>query len=190
MPHFRKIKEELRKHLKKHDFNIDSLPAFFQNTEIEQWVSPLFACLPLEDSISQRAAKMLGYAVSQIALKEMEKARIIIRRMIWQMNEESGNIGWGIPLAFAQSLAQSKNLAKEYYKIPITYIWDIDADSNYCDHAPLRIYCYQAVELLLDAYPEYQEYARKAVLSGKNDPDPICKQKAVSLIEKYGYQIV
>ncbi len=188
MPHFRKLKQEVREYLGTNDFNIETLPLAFQEIDFEQWVSPLFACLPETDPLSKRAANMLGYAVSKIAEKEKEKARIIIRRMIWQMNEESGNIGWGIPQAFAECLVQSEALAKEYYKIPITYIWDIDADSNYCDHAPLRIFCYEAIELLLDRYPNYREYAKNALLSSVKDEDPICQKKATFLRKKYGLQ--
>ncbi len=187
MPHFRKIKEEVRKYIAHEDFNLETLPQIIKELSYEQWISPLFACLLYAEPQNSRAAKMLGYAIKHIAEKNMEQARIIIRRMIWQMNEESGNIGWGIPYAFAEALAQSEALAKEYYKIPITYVWDIDADSNYCDHAPLRIQCFEAVEILLDTYPKYRDYAKKALLSSKNDSDPACKEKAVSLIKKYGF---
>ncbi len=187
MPHFRKLKEEIRSYLKEDDFNLSTLPASLQETPIEQWISPLIACLPEIDDLSFRASNMLGYAVSKIFSEEKEKARIIMRRLIWQMNEESGNIGWGIPVAFAECLVQSKGLAEEYHRILISYILELEGDSNYCDYAPLRIYCFHAVEILLDKYPQYRENAKRAIIQGRDDIDIICRNKAIQLIEKYEY---
>lgn len=185
MPHFRKTKEEIRTFLKENIFTPEKLPKALKEKDIEQWISPLFACLPEAEPLASRAASMLGYALSHLFIRDKEKARVIIRRMIWQMNEESGNIGWGIPLAFAQSLAQSKGLASEYHRILISYILERDGDSNYCDYAPLRISCFHAVEILLDTYPDYIPLARTALLQGAFDTDSLCRTKAKELIEKF-----
>ena len=56
------------------------------------------------------------------------------------MSEESGNIGWGIPEAFAECLAASPELAKTYHKILISYIVDLGFDDNYCDNDQLRVH--------------------------------------------------
>ncbi len=185
MAHFRKLKSEIRSYLRKQEFSPCSIPESLKEFTVEQWISPLFACLPEVEPLTSRAGHMLGYAVSQIFLKEQEKARIIMRRLIWQMNEESGNIGWGLPVAFAECLVQSEGLAREYHKILISYIYDRDGDSNYCDFAPLRISCFNAVELLLDSYPKYIENARIPILLGINDTDILCQKKAEALVKKY-----
>ncbi len=185
MAHFRKIKEEIRNYLNAQEFSTDSLPASLANVEKEQWVSPLFACLLEIEPLLSRASSMLGFAVANIYEENKEKARIIIRRMIWQMNEESGNIGWGIPLAFVYSLKYSKGLTVEYHKILISYIRDRDGDSNYCDFAPLRIQCFEAVEILLDTYPEYIAFSSEALLQGREDSDSACSKKASELLAKY-----
>ncbi len=187
MPHFRKIKSELRNYLNKQDFSNNTLPNSIQQLPLEQWISPLFACLPEQEPLTSRAAKMLGYAVAKIYQNKetTEQARVIIRRLIWQMNEESGNIGWGLPMAFAYCLIEDENLAKEYHKILISYIRDRDGDSNFCDFAPLRIHCFNAVEILLDTYPQYLNLATEALIQGMNDCDPICAKKAKELVIKY-----
>ncbi len=187
MPHFRKIKQELRTYLNNQEFALGTLPASIKSLPIEQWISPLFACLPESEPLTTRAAKMLGYAVSNIYQdkEKSEQARIIIRRILWQMNEESGNIGWGLPMAFAYCLIQNSDLAKEYYKILISYIRDRDGDSNFCDFAPLRIHCYNAVEILLDTYPQYIEFAKEALILGMDDCDKICAEKSKELVIKY-----
>ncbi len=188
MAQFRKLKSEIRSYLgnkEGQDFSLSTLPKSLKEVKVEQWISPLFACLPETEPLTTRAAQKLGYAVSQIFLKEKEKARIIMRRLIWQMNEESGNIGWGLPVAFAQCLVHSKELAQEYHRILISYIYDRDGDSNYCDFAPLRVSCFDAVELLLDKYPKYIENARIPLLQGINDTDSLCQKKAEVLVIKY-----
>ncbi len=185
MAHFRRLKEEIREYLKEQDFSLDTLPNTLGASDKEQWISPLFACLLEVEPLLSRASNMLGYAVAQIYEENKEKARIIIRRMIWQMNEESGNIGWGIPLAFVNCLKYSKGLTVEYHRILISYIRDRDGDSNYCDFAPLRIQCFEAVEILLDNYPEYIEFSSEALVAGTKDSDAICSQKAIELVEKY-----
>ncbi len=186
MPHFRQLKQDIRAYLAKNEFQFETLPQEIKEVSFEKWVSPLFACLLEADPMPLKASKMLAYAIAQICEKEKEQARIIIRRMIWQMNEESGNIGWGIPYAFAQALIHSKTLAKEYYKILLSYILELEVDSNYCDYAPLRIYCFNAAEMLLDVYPEYIEYASKALIQSMHkDEDAICRKKAEQLVRKY-----
>ncbi len=185
MAHFRKLKEEIRAYLNAEEFDIHTLPSSLSTVEKEQWISPLFACLLEIEPLLSRASKMLGFAIAKIYEENKEKARIIIRRMIWQMNEESGNIGWGIPLAFVYSLTNSKGLTAEYHKILISYIRDRDGDSNYCDFAPLRIQCFEAVEILLDSYPEYISFSSEALLQGMNDTDTACSKKASELVAKY-----
>ncbi len=186
MPHFRQLKQDIRAYLSIQEFNFESLPSHIKEMPFEKWVSPLFACLLEADPMPLRASQMLAFAISKIFNEDKEKARIIVRRMIWQMNEESGNIGWGIPYAFAQTLIHSKPLAKEYHKILLSYILELDVDSNYCDYAPLRIYCFNAAEMLLDAYPEYIDYAKRALIqSAEKDEDKLCRDKANELVLKY-----
>ena len=75
-------------------------------------VNPLLAILSRPE-LSWRAAFGLGLAVSFMVKKDMEAARIFMRRLMWSMNEESGNLGWGIPEAMGCILAESPALAKE-----------------------------------------------------------------------------
>ncbi len=185
MAHFRKLKEEIRIYLNKEAFSLDTLPHSLKEVDKEQWISPLFACLLEIEPLLSRASAMLGFAVAGIYAENKEKARVIIRRMIWQMNEESGNIGWGIPLAFAYSLINSQGLNTEYHKILVSYIRDRDGDSNYCDFAPLRIQCFEAIEILLDVYPEHIPFASEALLQGMSDSDNVCSTKASELVQKY-----
>ena len=45
--------------------------------------------------IKWHAVSALGAIVAALAEKEMESARIIMRRLMWSLNDESGSIGSG-----------------------------------------------------------------------------------------------
>ena len=56
----------------------------------------------------------MGALGSRMGQKNMEKARIVMRRIMWNLNDESGGIGWGSPEAMGEILCQSPELALEF----------------------------------------------------------------------------
>ena len=60
-------------------------------------INPLFLsfCNP-DQKIRWRAITATGAVVANLAEKDMESARIVMRRIIWNLNDESGGIGWGM----------------------------------------------------------------------------------------------
>lgn len=141
-------------------------------------VSPLFAFLPGETLLAHRAAYALGQTLAKLAETEPERARIAVRRFMWHMSEESGNIGWGIPYAFSEALSASPLLAKEYRNILISYIIDLGFDDNYCDNDLLRRQCYWAIGNFASHRPDLAEKARPWLLKGLQDRDKICQGMA------------
>lgn len=141
-------------------------------------VGPLFSFLLLKPEIMHRAACALGATVAELANNEPETAKNVIRRFMWHMNEESGNIGWGIPDAFAECLCASPMLAQTYYNILISYIIDLGHDDNYCDNDILRRSCYWAIGRFAQARPNLAEKARPYLVKGLNDVDSICRGMA------------
>ena len=88
-----------------------------------QAVSPVLACLFHTDHmIKWHAVSALGAIVAALAEKEMESARIIMRRLMWSLNDESGSIGWGAPEAMAEIMAVHDGLAEEYIHIFVAYM--------------------------------------------------------------------
>ena len=107
---------------------------------------------------------------------------------MWHMNEESGNIGWGIPEAFAETLAQVPPLADTFRRVLLHYIYDApeEKSTGFCDHAPLRISCYHAIARLLEARPEFVAEAMPLLrLSAQNETDEACRDAARALVRKY-----
>ena len=79
-------------------------------------VGPLFSFLLLEPLMRHKAALALGQVVAGLEEGSAEDMHNIMRRLMWHMNEESGNIGWGIPEAFGEVLAACPRAAKEFHR--------------------------------------------------------------------------
>lgn len=175
MARMRSAKKRLREMLAKPDWQASLNEIASGGSEN---VGALFSFLALDPETMHRAACALGLLVAKLARDEPDYAKNIVRRFMWHMNEESGNIGWGIPDAFAETLANSEYLAKSYSSILISYIMDLGHDDNYCDHDILRRDCYWAVGRLAQKFPQLAEKARPWLLKGLADKDDICRGMA------------
>ncbi|MFO7606809.1 MAG: HEAT repeat domain-containing protein [Desulfurivibrionaceae bacterium] len=67
-----------------------------------------------DEMVKWRAVTALGQLVAALADEDMEAARIVMRRFMWMLNDESGGIGWGVPEAMAEVMACHAGLAGEY----------------------------------------------------------------------------
>ena len=95
-----------------------------------------------EESIRWHAISVMGRAVARLAEQDMEEARIILRRMLWSLNDESGGIGWGAPESMAEIMCCHKGLTDEYIHMLISYMrpdgeedWQ---DGNFLEHEMLQ----------------------------------------------------
>jgi len=95
-------------------------------------INPLFSFLYNNDEqVRWRTVTAFGAVVAKLADEDMEAARIIMRRLMWNLNDESGGIGWGSPEAMGETLARHEGLAKEYARILLSYARQ---DGNYLEH--------------------------------------------------------
>lgn len=89
---------------------------------------------PKED-VRWKAIFAFGFTVAEISELDMERARILIRRLMWMLNEESGGMAWGVGEAFAEALYNSEALKREYLQIYVSYIWP---EGNYLEYPPAQ----------------------------------------------------
>ncbi len=171
MARARTLKALLKSRLAEPDWErrIDDIAAL----DGRETAGPLLSLLPGE--LRNRAAAALGASTATLAEQNPEAARNLMRRFMWHMNEESGNIGWGIPEAFAETLVRSPLLASEFHRVLLSYIVDTGRDDNYCDHAVLRRSCYWAVGRLADARPDLCTAVLPALVLGLEDEDMPCR---------------
>ncbi|HCX88978.1 MAG: hypothetical protein COW04_04470 [Deltaproteobacteria bacterium CG12_big_fil_rev_8_21_14_0_65_43_10] len=88
-----------------------------------------------DEEVKWKAVSAIGFIVSNIAAKDMEAARTVMRRLMWSLNDESGGIGWGVPEAMGEIMACHEGLAEEFAHILLSYIRE---DGNYIDYQPLQ----------------------------------------------------
>ena len=94
-------------------------------------VNALFSFLYNPDpGIKWPVVSAMGAVVAKIADDDMEAARVVMRRLMWNLNDESGGIGWGSPEAMGEILARSDPLAEEYTNILLSYTKE---DGNYLE---------------------------------------------------------
>ena len=86
-------------------------------------VNPLFSALYRpEEMLRWHTVTVFGEVLARLADKDMEAARIIMRRYIWSLNDESGGIGWGAPEAMAEAMYHHDRLCDEYLHMLISYM--------------------------------------------------------------------
>jgi len=98
---------------------------------------------------------------------------VIMRRLMWQLNDESGGIGWGCPEAMGEIIACHEGLAREYARALVSYIRE---DGNFLEHEPLQEGSLWGIcrvaqvrpKLIRDAVPHLLSFleARDATLRG------------------------
>ena len=114
-------------------------------------VSGLIACLyRTEERIKWHAVSAIGVLMNELAKTDMEEARVVMRRLLWSMNEESGGIGWGIPEAMAEIMVVNDNLAREYAHMLISYM----REENYLELPALQRGLMWGIGRLSRARPE------------------------------------
>ena len=101
-----------------------------------QVVNPLFSFLYHGCALIRwRAVAAIGEVVSLTARSEPESARVVMRRLLWNLNDESGGIGWGSPEAMGEIMALSETMAREFAHMLVSYVWP---DGNFLEHEVLQ----------------------------------------------------
>ena len=130
----RKLKKKIlallgRNDLEKSLDEICQLPA-------RQAVNPLFSFFyNTNELIKWRAITAMGAVVAHLAEQDIESARVVMRRLMWNLNDESGGIGWGPPEAIGEIMARHFRLAEEYAFLLVSYV---NEQGNYIEHPILQ----------------------------------------------------
>ena len=146
----RQLKEKIRTLLLQQD--IESGLAQIGGMPARKAINPLFSFLcSMDEVLKWRAVMAMGEVVDRLADTDMESARVIMRRYMWQLNDESGGIGWGCPEAMGEIMARNENLAGEFGRILISYI---RPDGNFLEHETLQRGALWGVGRLAHARPQ------------------------------------
>lgn len=142
-----------------------------------QAVNPLFSFFYSGDErLRWRAVAAMGVVVSHLADISLESARVVMRRLMWNLNDESGGIGWGSPEAMGEIIARHDRLAKEFAGILISYI---DPNGNFLEHELLQRGSLWGVGRLAHARPLLAKSARPFLPAFYEAPDPYLRGTAI-----------
>jgi hypothetical protein len=115
---------------------LDSLP-------VKDVVNGLFSAICRGDeTVRWNGIISMGYSVARLADEDMEEARIVMRRLLWSLNDESGGIGWGAPESLAEIMVCHDGLAQEYVHMLVSYMQpdgeELFQDGNQLEHEILQ----------------------------------------------------
>ncbi len=119
----RKIKKEIISLLAKEDWS--GIEQEILKYRPKDLINPLFSAIcRTEELVRWHAISAFGIVVPLLAAEEMEEARLIMRRFLWSLNDESGGIGWGAPESMGEIMCQHEGLAQEYLHMLVSYTRD------------------------------------------------------------------
>ncbi len=106
-------------------------------------VNVLFSAICHTDELVRwHGISAMGVMAARLADQDMEEGRIVMRRLLWSLNDESGGIGWGAPEAMAEIMVHHGGLAGEYVHMLISYMHEdgeeIWQDGNFLEHELLQ----------------------------------------------------
>ena len=124
-----------------------------------QVINALFMALcDTKERVRWHAVSCFGRLVSTMADKEIESARVIMRRFLWTLNDESGGIGWGAPESMAQIMCRNEVLRNEYIHMLISYMQEdgeeLYQDGNYLELPLLQRGLLWGVGTLCYSFPQ------------------------------------
>ncbi len=90
-------------------------------------IAPLFSslCAPSE-IVRWHGVSSFGQVLDRLFAEDDARARIVMRRIMWMLNEESGGCGWGVPEAMGEITASNKVMADEYGRFLLSYIHEAE----------------------------------------------------------------
>jgi HEAT repeat protein len=103
--------------------DIEAVIQELRQLPVSRVINPLIGALCSSNETARwHAITALGPIMADLADKDMEAARVVMRRFMWSLNDESGGIGWGAPEAMGEIMAGHDKLADEYGHMLVAYM--------------------------------------------------------------------
>jgi hypothetical protein len=134
--------------------------------DLKKQLTALFSEKAPEDALSDICRMPL------LAEENMESARVVMRRLMWSLNDESGGIGWGAAEAMGEIMARNSRMADEYACILISYI---NPCGNFIDHPELQKGILWALGRLAQERPRHAAAAATFLIPFLSSPDPFLR---------------
>ncbi|OQY53223.1 MAG: hypothetical protein B6230_00725 [Desulfobacteraceae bacterium 4572_89] len=183
-PYGRKIRRKVGEILRQ-DTRAEALTLLEQIPD-KQLIGHLFSHFYNKDELIKfRSITAMGELGKRLAEKHMEKARVLMRRIMWNLNDESGGIGWGSPEAMGEILSKSPELALEFKSILFSYL---DPRGNFLEHEVLQRGVLWGIGTYIGAgQVEVSEMTKALIFPYLHSLDPIKRGYAVRALINANY---
>lgn len=130
---------------------IDPAAAELRQLPGRGFVNPLRSALCSDEEAKWPAVTLLGLLTAELADRNLESARVVMRTLMWNLTEECGGIAWGVPESMAEIMACHEALADEYAPILVSYTRH---DGNFLEYEPLQRGVMWGIGRLAEVRPE------------------------------------
>jgi hypothetical protein len=100
-----------------------------------RFLNSLRSALCSDEEAKWAAVTLMGLLTAELAERDLESARVVMRTLMWNLTEECGGIPWGVPESMAEIMACHETLASEYAPILVSYARE---DGNFLEYEPLQ----------------------------------------------------
>ncbi|MCL4440782.1 MAG: HEAT repeat domain-containing protein [Firmicutes bacterium] len=126
-----------------------------------------------------RAIEAMGVVAERLAAQNPEAVRIILRHLLWSINEESGGIGWSAPECIGEIVSRRPDLFGDYASIIISYAGE----------DMLRRGVIWAAGRIAQARPNLVAGYTPALAAYLDDPDPVVRGYTLRLLDTMGEKL-
>jgi HEAT repeat protein len=156
---------------------------FLRNRDLEpvrHWAgtvrSPLRTLFSLtfdhEELLRWRAVEAIGQVAAEQARPDPERVRDFLRRLLWQMNDESGGLSWLSPEIIGEILVNVPSLAGEYGPLLLSYLHE----------EPFERGAHQAISRLASKKPDVFSQGTSLLAESLENPDPAIRALAAAAL--------
>ncbi len=125
----------------------------------------------------------MGFFVQELVEEDMESARNVVRRLMWNLNDESGGIGWGSPEAMGEILTCHEGLAGEYAPILLSYA---NKDGNYLELPMLQRGLLWGIARFSETRPHVVRNSKSLFFPYLESEDPAVRGHAARIVGLIG----
>lgn len=127
----------------------------------------------LDELLRWRAIEGIGLVASRLAEEDPEAVRVILRTLLWMMNDESGGVGWGAPESIGEIIYRRPEMFPEFASVVLL---------SAIDEQMLRRGVVWAAGRIAQARPELVREVVPKFIDFLADPDPVVRGYTLRLL--------
>lgn len=132
-----------------------------------------------DELVRWRAVEALGLTAARLAGRDPEAVRVLLRNLLWTINEESGGIGWGAPECIGEIVYRLPEMVPEYASIILSF----------AEEEMLRRGVLWAAGRIAQARPGLVREALPELTVFLDDPDPVVRGYTLRLLGILGEKV-